>query len=210
MATWHKELTHWKRPWCWERLRAGGEGDNRGCDGWLASPTQWTWVWAKSGREWRKGRPGMLQSMGSQRMWHDLGIEQQQRYISLSPPLGLLPSELLCASPQAWAVLKLSFYVSVSPTRVQLSLEHESVAASSQACSKHLNSAWHPVRAQETFIKWRNQWIAFIPCTLLHPWHIKYSVHACWAELSQSESCSTKHSAWLQRSVVPRALSKSQ
>ena len=44
LATWCEELTHWKRPWCWERLRAGGEGDNRGWDGWMASPTQWTWV----------------------------------------------------------------------------------------------------------------------------------------------------------------------
>ena len=44
LATWCKELTHLKRPWCWERLRAGGEGDDRGCDGWMASPTQWTWV----------------------------------------------------------------------------------------------------------------------------------------------------------------------
>jgi len=44
-ATWWEELTHWKRPWCWERLRAGGEGDDRGWDGWMASLTQWTWVW---------------------------------------------------------------------------------------------------------------------------------------------------------------------
>jgi len=45
-STWCEELTHWKRPWCWERLRAGGEGDDRGWDGWIASLTQWTWVWA--------------------------------------------------------------------------------------------------------------------------------------------------------------------
>ena len=46
LATWCEGLTHLKRPWCWERLTAGGEGDNRGWDGWMASPTQWTWVWA--------------------------------------------------------------------------------------------------------------------------------------------------------------------
>ena len=46
LATWREELTHWKRPWCWERLRAGGEGDDRGWDGWIASSTQWTWIWA--------------------------------------------------------------------------------------------------------------------------------------------------------------------
>ena len=46
LATWCKELIHWKRPWCWERLKVGGEGNDRGWDGWMASPTQWTWVWA--------------------------------------------------------------------------------------------------------------------------------------------------------------------
>ena len=52
LATWCKELTHWKRPWCWERLKAGGEGDDRGWDGWIASLTQWTWVWVDSGSWW--------------------------------------------------------------------------------------------------------------------------------------------------------------
>ena len=49
LANWCKEPTHWKRPWCWERLKAGGEGDDRGGDGWMASPTWWTWVWVGSG-----------------------------------------------------------------------------------------------------------------------------------------------------------------
>ena len=49
LATWWEELIHLKRPWCWERLKAGGEGDIRGWDGWMASPTQWTWVWVNSG-----------------------------------------------------------------------------------------------------------------------------------------------------------------
>ena len=55
LATWCKELTHWKRPWCWERLKEGGEGDNRRWDGWMASPTRWTWVWVSSGSWWWKG-----------------------------------------------------------------------------------------------------------------------------------------------------------
>ena len=63
------------RPWCWERLKAGGEGDDRGWDGWMASPTQWTWVWVHSGSWWWTGRPGMLQSMGSQRVGHDWATE---------------------------------------------------------------------------------------------------------------------------------------
>ena len=67
-ATWCEELTHWKRSWCWERLRAGGEGDSRGWDGSMASPTRWTWVWVDSGSWWWTGRPGMLRFMGSQRV----------------------------------------------------------------------------------------------------------------------------------------------
>ena len=60
---WCEELTHLKRPWCWERLRAGRKGDNRGWDVWMASPTQWTWVWVNSMSWWRTGRPGVLQYM---------------------------------------------------------------------------------------------------------------------------------------------------
>ena len=63
--------TYWKRPWCWWRLKSGGEGDDRGWDCWMASPTQWTWVWASSWRWWRARKPGVLQSMGSQRVGHD-------------------------------------------------------------------------------------------------------------------------------------------
>ena len=53
LATWYKELTHWKRPWCWKILKVEGEGDNRGWDGWMASPTQWSWVWVDSRSCWR-------------------------------------------------------------------------------------------------------------------------------------------------------------
>ena len=65
------ELTHLKWPWCWERLRAGGEGDHRGWDGWMALSTQWTWVWVDSGSWWWTGRPGVLPFMGLQRVRHD-------------------------------------------------------------------------------------------------------------------------------------------
>ena len=75
LATSCKKLTHWKRPWCWEGLGAGGEGDDRGQDGWMASPTRWTWVWVKSGSRWWTGRPGMLRFMGSQRVRHDWATE---------------------------------------------------------------------------------------------------------------------------------------
>ena len=75
LATWCKELTHWKRPWCCERLKVGGERDDRGWEGWMASPMWWTWVWVGSGSWWWTGRPGMLQSMGSQRVGHDWANE---------------------------------------------------------------------------------------------------------------------------------------
>ena len=70
-----EELTHWEKPWCWERLNAGREEDNRGWDGWMASLTQCTWVWASSGTWWWIGKPGVLQSMGSQRVWHNWETE---------------------------------------------------------------------------------------------------------------------------------------
>ena len=75
LATWCEELSHLKRPWCWEKLRAGGEGDNRGWDGCMAPPTQWTCIWVNSGSWWWTGRPGMLQFVGSQRVGHDWATE---------------------------------------------------------------------------------------------------------------------------------------
>ena len=84
LATWWEELSHWKRPWCWERLKVGGEGDDRGWGGWMASQTQWTRVLESSGRWWRTGKPDVLQSIGWQRVRHDWATEQQQeskRYI---------------------------------------------------------------------------------------------------------------------------------
>ena len=82
LATWCKELTHWKRPWCWERLKARGEGDDRGRDGWMASLTQWAWVWVNPGSRWWTGRSGMLQSMGSQRAGHDERLNWTELLIS--------------------------------------------------------------------------------------------------------------------------------
>ena len=75
LATWCEELTHCKRQWCLERLKAGGEGDDRAWDGWMASPTQWTWVWVSSGSWWWTGKPGIPESMGSQRVRHDWATE---------------------------------------------------------------------------------------------------------------------------------------
>ena len=75
LATPWEELTHLKRPWCWEGLGAGEEGDDRGWDGWMASLTWWTWVWVNSTSWWWTGRPGVLWFMGSQRVGHDWATE---------------------------------------------------------------------------------------------------------------------------------------
>ena len=69
-----QETTHWKRSWCWERLKAKWEAGGRGWVGWVASPIQWTWIWATS-KWWWTGKPGVLQSMGSQRVEHDWATE---------------------------------------------------------------------------------------------------------------------------------------
>ena len=75
LVTSWEELTHWKRPWCREGLGAGGEGDDRGWDGWMASLTRWTWVWVNSRSWWWTGRPGVLRFIGSQRVRHDWATE---------------------------------------------------------------------------------------------------------------------------------------
>ena len=71
LATWCEELTYLKRPWCWERLKAGGEGDDRGWGDWMVSPTQWTWVWASFRSWWWTGKPGMLPYTELQRVRHN-------------------------------------------------------------------------------------------------------------------------------------------
>ena len=84
LASWFEELTHWKRHWCCERLKAGGERDDREQDDWMASPTQWTWVWASSGRWWRTGKPAVLQFMGVQRVRQDWATEQLSPWMRAS------------------------------------------------------------------------------------------------------------------------------
>ena len=90
LATWCKELTHWKRPWCWERLRAG-EGNSRGWDSWMASPIQWTGVWASLRSWWWTGKPGWRAIVhGVAKSWTQLNWME---YMSLLLWLGSLPRE---------------------------------------------------------------------------------------------------------------------
>ena len=96
LATSCEELTHLKRPWFWESLRAGGEGDDRGWDGWMTSSPQWTWVWVDSGRWWWTGRPNVLRFMGSQRVRHDWVTELNWTdFVYLKPLLLTCPSLIL-------------------------------------------------------------------------------------------------------------------
>ena len=88
---WPPDVKNWlhRKTWCWERLKAGGEGDDRGWDGWMASLTWWMWVWASSRSWWRTGKPGMLHSMGSQSQtwlsnstgWAGLGPSSRKKKI---------------------------------------------------------------------------------------------------------------------------------
>ena len=93
----------WERPWCWERLKAGGKGDDRGWDGWIA--TQWTGVWASSRRWLRTGKPGMLQSVGSQTVRHDWGTEQQHIQHFGKHWSGLISDFKMCKKPHSTAML---------------------------------------------------------------------------------------------------------
>ena len=84
MATWCKELTHWKRPWCWEWLKEGGEGGDGGWDGWMASATQWTWIWVSSESWWWTGKPGVVQSMVA-KSWIQLTDWTELNWTELKP-----------------------------------------------------------------------------------------------------------------------------
>ena len=99
LATSCQELTHWKRLWGWEGLGAGGEGDNRGWNGWMASLTRWMWVWVNSGSWWWTGKPGVLQFMGSQRVGHDWATELNRcgsSSIRLLRNSAYIPSRAMC------------------------------------------------------------------------------------------------------------------
>ena len=94
-----EELTHWKRPDAVRDWGAGGKGDNRGWDGWMASPTRWTWVWVNSGSWWWTGRPGVLWFMGLQRVGHDWVTELKGGILIVCP------ASPMCTCSTQWLVL---------------------------------------------------------------------------------------------------------
>ena len=134
LATSCEELTHWKRLWCWEGLGAGGEGENRGWDDWMASLNRWTWVWVNSGSWWWTGRPDVLLFMGSQRVGHDWVTElnwtlQQGKVLIILKVChahddglrkgSFTPCSSLCAGPVLPQAHLRSFHLSDKP-RTQL------------------------------------------------------------------------------------------
>ena len=166
-ATSCEELTHWKRPWCWEGLRAGGDGDDWGWDGWMASPTQWTWVWVNSGSWWWTGRPGMLRFMGSQRVGHDwvtelnwTGREVENflwRFQSIIECLYVCPETDLNhsfkehVSSQQWNSPIAKFHFIQFPSNFLFSLLNVSRQAAQQISEYSLHQKWQ--RKRETVIQ---------------------------------------------------------
>ena len=141
LATSWEELTHLKRSWCWEGLWIGGEGDNRGWNGWMASPTRWTWVWVNSGSCWWTRSPGVLWFMSLQRVDHDWATELNWRVVSSFWNSCFPPNyqTVLCTStlmkPSSQVGLEMEW--SLSSSRPQLFLSavwNSSALQSSSSC----------------------------------------------------------------------------
>ena len=94
LATWWEQLIHWKRPWCWERSRVGGEGDDRGWDGWMASPTQWAWIWVDSRSWWWAGRAVCCGP------WGHKELDQLSDWTELNKPEPLARTNMWPAQPK--------------------------------------------------------------------------------------------------------------
>ena len=138
LATWCEELTHLKRPWCWEKLKVEGEGDDRGWNGWMASLTQWTWVWVNSGSWWWTGRPGVLHSMGLQRVGHDWTTElnwTEERTIEI---MQFEQEKKICISnTKSEAQGSVKLYIGSSTHVIRISGEKEN-----GRIGKHSNKSW--------------------------------------------------------------------
>ena len=124
LANWCEELIHLKRPWCWERLRAG-KGDDRGWDGWMASPTQWTWVWVNSRGWWWTGKPGMWGHKESDTTewltWTELKVKVTQSCPTLCNPMDYTVHGILQAGILEWVAFPFSRGSSQPRDRTQVS-----------------------------------------------------------------------------------------
>ena len=137
LATWCKELTHVQRPWCLERLKARGKGDDWGWDGGMASLNRWRWVWASSGCWWWTGKPGVLQSMGSQRIRHDW-VSELNWFLScpaLNVRLGMF---VLFSNPRALerCLTHCWFFISI------VELVNKALSLLQSVCSSSLTVIW--------------------------------------------------------------------
>ena len=136
-----------EKPWCWERLKAGGEGNDRGWDGWMASPTQWTWVWVNSGIWWWTGRPGVLQSMGSQSQtqlsdWTELtlwncqttdycAVLYSQVYLGSHSTHLLIPTSLFTLQNLSFLIFKCNDNMNLEILYTMLAVKHNVMIATS-------------------------------------------------------------------------------
>ena len=143
-------MTHWKRLWCWEALGAAGEGGDRGWDGWMASPTRWTWVWVNSGRWWWTGSPGVLRFMGSQRVGHDWATERNWTELKLYSVLCCAMVSPSVVSDSLWphelAALKAPLSMGILQARIlscKLSVSLRFVSCSSELTSLR-RALWEP------------------------------------------------------------------
>ena len=125
LATWCEEMTHLKRLWCWERFKAGGEGNDRGWHGWMASLTQWTWVWVGSRKWWRTENPDMLQSMGLQGVGHEWATElnwtEEPSSLQQSRVVIVASRHFLACLPCARLHLRVCIYFSHCPNNSNVS-----------------------------------------------------------------------------------------
>ena len=133
-------MTHWKRPWCWKGLGAGGKGHDRGWDDWMVSPTRCTWVWVNSRSWWWTGRSGVLRFMGSQRVRHDWATELNWTKLrAANTKTGYLDSYLhpeecgSCLSPTASILQR---------NQLVFSVNREGWAGSSLLMSRGLSAYW--------------------------------------------------------------------
>ena len=166
LATSCEELTHWKRLWCWQGLGAGGEGDDRGWDGWMASLTWWTWVWVNSGSWWWTGRPDVLQLMESQRVRHDWATELN-RSLKGQTPLSL---EFICLTP---VLSNQCLFLSQSQKSLMDILEILFwKTASPQPIWRAEVTNWCTLNTG----KWVSEWVKLLSCVWLFvtPWTVAY------------------------------------
>ena len=109
LATWHNKQTHWKRSWCWERLRTGRDGvGGRWWDGWMSSLTQWTQIWAYSRRQWRTGKPGVLQFTKNWTQLSDWTTTSSKLFNLVIPQSWCLKRKAFCTQ----RLLSYLFYIS--------------------------------------------------------------------------------------------------